>query len=313
MDVLRPVRAFDRRQQAHRWLAIPVAVAKKFADDQAGGLAALVAYYSFFSVFPLLLVFVTILGFVFHGNPSVQHSITNSVLGHFPIIGKEIQAKQLHGLTVSLVIGLLVTLWAGLGVTQAAQNAFDKVYAVPIKERSGFLERRLRGLEFVAAIGVLFVISSLVTGLVSGGLGGTALKVAGVVLSLLLNFAMFAVAFRLLTDDSVRWRELRIGVLVASALWEVLQLVSGYYIGHVVRHASSTYGFFALVIGLLAWLHLGAQTTLYAAEVNVVLARRLWPRSLFDPMRQADERALTTLAKVEERSEREQIDVRFEH
>ena len=66
-----------------------------------------------------------------------------------------------------------------------------------------------------------------------------------------------------------------------------------------------------MVIGLLAWLHLGAQLTLYSAELNVVLARELWPRSLFGPPVPADEETLTALAKVEERSDREQIDVEF--
>ena len=95
-------------------------------------------------------------------------------------------------------------------------------------------------------------------------------------------------------------------------MWEILQILGGIYIGHVVRHASNTYGFFALVIGLLVWLHLGAQTTLYSAEINVVLVRHLWPRSLLDPPVSGDEKTLTAIAKVEERSEREKIDVRFD-
>src|SRR5947209_18447113 len=123
MDLMRPLRAFDRHQQAHRGLAIPVAVIKKFSDDQAGGLAALIAYYAFFSLFPLLLVFVTILGFVLHGDPGLQNSIRKSVLGHFPIIGNDLGNEQLHGRVLSLVIGGVAALWAGLGVTQAAQNA----------------------------------------------------------------------------------------------------------------------------------------------------------------------------------------------
>ncbi len=312
MDLLRPVRAFDRRQQAHRWLAIPIAVVKKFSDDGAGGLAALIAYYAFFSLFPLLLVFTTILGFVLQGDSGAQQSIRSSVLGHFPIIGGQLQSEQLHGRTIALVIGTVASLWAGLGVTQAAQNAFDTVWAVPRKQRPDFLRKRLRGFALVAVLGVMFLISSLVSGLVTGGLGGVALKIVGIALSLLINLVLFAAAFRLLTVATVPSRCLWIGVVAGSVLWEILQVLGGYYVGHVIRHASSTYGLFALVIGLLAWLHLGAQTTLYAAEINVVLTRGLWPRSIFSPEVPADERALTALAKVEERSDREQVDVRFE-
>jgi uncharacterized BrkB/YihY/UPF0761 family membrane protein len=129
-----------------------------------------------------------------------------------------------------------------------------------------------------------------------------------------LNAAMFAAAFRLLTSATVPTRCLSIGVVVAAVLWELLQIAGGVYVNHVLRHASNTYGLFATVIGLLAWLHLGAQMTLYSAEVNVVVARRLWPRSLLGPPEApADEQTLTALAKVEERHESEKIDVRFEN
>ena len=285
---------------------------KKFSDDQAGGLAALIAYYAFFSLFPLLLVFVTILGFVLQGDHSAQESIRNSVLAQFPVIGKQLQGKQLEGHTVALVIGLIAALWAGLGVTQAIQNAFDTVWAVPFKERPDFLRKRLRGFAFVALLGIMFLISSVVSGLATSGLGGPAVKVVGIALSLLLNFCMFAAAFRLLTAASVATRCLWIGVGIGAVMWEILQILGGIYVSHVVRHASSTYGFFAFVIGLLAWLHLGAQMTLYSAEVNVVLVRRLWPRSLLDPPVAGDEKTLTALAKVQERNEREKIDVRFD-
>ena len=98
-------------------------------------------------------------------------------------------------------------------------------------------------------------------------------------------------------------------MIVAAVLWELLQLAGGFYVNHVIRHATNTYGLFATVIGLLAWLHLGAQATLYAAEINVVLTRRLWPRSLFSPAITGDERTLEAIAKVEERSPAEKIDV----
>jgi YihY family inner membrane protein len=312
MDVLRPVRAFDRTQQRHRWLAIPLAVVKKFSDDGAGQLAALVAYYAFFSLFPLLLVFVTVLGYVFHGNNGVEKSIENSVLGHFPVIGDAVRSHKLTGNVVAVVIGILVSLWAGMGVIQAAQNGFDRVWAVPFKARPDFLRRRLRGLLLLAVLGTLFVVSTIVSGLVSAGLGSVGIKVGGIGLSLLLNFALFAAAFRLLTSASVRSSSLWLGAVIGGLLWEVLQVGGGAYVNHVVRHASSTYGVFATVIGLLAWLHLGAQATLYAAEVNVVVLRRLWPRSLLGPPTEpADEAALRALAQVEERSDHERVEVEF--
>jgi len=306
------VHAFDRIQQRHRWLAIPSAVLKKFGDDQGGSLAALVAYYAFFSLFPLLLAFVTILGFVLQGNEDAQHSVEHSVLGQFPVIGDQIEVHALTGHTLALVIGLLGSLWGGLGVTQAAQRAFDHVWAVPHKDRPDFLHSRLRGLALLIVLGVLFVFASIVPGLVIGGLGGPVVKVAAIIVSLLLNLGLFFFAFRFMTSDEIPTKCLLIGVVVAAVVWELLQIVGGYYIGHVYKKTSSTYAQFALVIALMVWLHLGAQLTVYAAEVNVVVARKLWPRSLFgDPDQPADQKTLAALAKVEERSAVEQVDVRF--
>jgi YihY family inner membrane protein len=312
MDVLRPVRAFDRTQQRHRWLAVPLAVVKKFSDDGAGGLAALIAYYAFFSLFPLLLVFVTVLGYVFHGNSSVEKSIENSVLGHFPVIGGEVRSHTLSGDAAAVVIGALVSLWAGMGVIQAAQNGFDRVWAVPFKHRPDFLRKRLRGLLLLVVLGTIFVVSTVVSGLVSAGLGSLGIKIGGIGLSLLLNFALFTASFRLLTSGSVPTRSLWIGAVIGGLLWEVLQVAGGAYVDHIIRNGSNTYGVFATVIGLLAWLHLGAQATLYAAEVNVVVLRGLWPRSLFGPpTAPADEATLRALAEVEERSDHERVKVEF--
>jgi YihY family inner membrane protein len=314
MDLLRPVRKFDRYQQRHRWLAIPMAVVKKFGDDQAGNQAALVAYFAFFSLFPLLLVFVTLLGFVLQGDLHAQQSVEDSALSQFPIVNGQIKTHALHGNVAALVLGLVTSLLAGLGVTQAAQNAFDRVWAVPLKDRPNFIQSRLRGLALLGSLGVLFLVSTLASGLVTGGLGkGPVVEIAGIVLSLLLNFGLFMAAFRLMTAATVPTRDLRVGVLVAGVLWEILQLGGGYYVGHVVKNSSNTYGTFAFVIALLVWLHLGAQMTLYAAEVNVVVKRRLWPRSLLGaPTEPADKRTLTALAKVEERHPEEQVDVEFE-
>ncbi len=317
MDLLRPVRVFDDFQQRHRWLAIPMAVVKKFGDDQGGGLAALVAYYAFFSLFPLLLVFVTVLGFVLQGDPNAQKAVENSALSQFPIVGGPNGALShlggLRGSGIALIIGLVTSLLAGLGVTQAAQNAFDRVWAVPFKDRPNFIQSRLRGIGLLVSLGLLFILATGASGLVSGGLGGGPLVgIAAIVISLLLNFALFMAAFRLMTASSVPARELRTGAIVAGIFWEILQLVGGYYIGHVFHHSSSTYGTFGLVIALLVFLHLGAQLTLFAAEVNVVLGRGLWPRSLLGPPdAPADQETLRALAKVEERSEEQQIDVEF--
>jgi membrane protein len=312
MDLMRPVHALDRYQQRTKGLGIAIAVVKKFGNDQAGNLGALIAYYAFFSLFPLLLVFTTILGFVLHGNPSAQQSIVHSALGQLPLIGTSITTHSLSGSVVALIVGLVTSLLAGLGVTSAAQNALDTVWAIPFKDRPNFLKSRLRGIGLLVSLGILFIISTGASGLVSGGFGGVGAKIAGYVVALVVNFGLFFASFRFMTVSAIPSRDLRIGSAVASVLWTILQSLGGYYLGHVLKGDKGTYGEFATVIALLVWLHLGAQILLYSAEINVVLTRRLWPRSLFGPPdAPADKRTLRALAKVEERSEEQKVDVEF--
>jgi inner membrane protein YhjD len=314
MDILAPVKRFDRFQQRHRPLALPLAVVRKFGNDQGGNLAALVAYYAFFSLFPLLLVFVTVLGFILQGHPHAQQSVENTLLQNFPAGTKLLEPKALQGHIIALVLGMATALWSGLGVTNAAQNALDTVWAVPFKERPDFFMKRLRGLGLLAALGVLFIIATGASGVVTGGLGGPWAKAGGIIVSLLVNTVLFLAAFRLLTDDSIATRCLWPGIVIAAVAWTILQAVGGYYIGHVEKHFSSSYATLGFVIGLLVWLHLGAQMTLYAAEVNVVVQRGLWPRSLLGPpVQPADQETLAALAKVEERHEDERVEVTFEN
>jgi membrane protein len=118
--VERAFRRADLRQRRLPPLALAFAVVKKFGDDQAGGLAALIAYYGFFSMFPLLLLFVSVLGIILPGDPGIQHQIVHSALAQFPVIGTEIGSKAgVHGLTgtwLTAAVGAAGAVWAGLGV-----------------------------------------------------------------------------------------------------------------------------------------------------------------------------------------------------
>jgi inner membrane protein YhjD len=282
-QIRRALSAVDRFQQRRGPLAFAVAVLKKFDDDQGVQLGALIAYYGFFSLFPLLLVFVTVLGFVLQGNPGAQESVLHSTLSQFPIIGNQLQQNvhSLKGSGLALGIGLVGALLAGLGITGATRNAFDVVWKVPRRERSNFVVWRLRGLALLTTLGVLSIVSTAAAGYVTAQTAGAVEVLAGVLAALAANLLLFFTAFRLLTVRQVETRDLLPGVVVATVLWQALEHVGGYYVDHVVRHAQQTSGLFAFVLGLLTWLYLGGQVTVLAAEVNVVRAKRLWPRELF--------------------------------
>ncbi|HWH11424.1 MAG TPA: YhjD/YihY/BrkB family envelope integrity protein [Solirubrobacteraceae bacterium] len=314
MEIPGPLRTFDRYQQRHPAIGFPIAVLKKFSDDQAGGLAALIAYYAFFSLIPLLLVFSTGLAFVLHGHPSIYNDVRNSTLSEFPIIGDHLKQgpSTINGSGLALVVGIVGALLPGLGATQAAQNAFDQVWAVPHKDRPNFLIKRVRGLGMLVTLGTLNLASTVLAGLVTGSSRGILATVAGIVVTLLVNVAIFIMAFRLLTSKTIELRCLIPGALIAAVFWAILQAVGGIYISHVYKHASAVNSIFELVIPLLTWLYLGAQVTLYSLEIDVVRARHLWPRSLFDdPQSGADHETLRGLAKIEERNQNETVDVTF--
>ncbi len=307
------LRAHDRRQQQHPRLSFLAAVIKKFGDDQGGQLAALIAYYAFVSLFPLLLVLVTVLGFVLQGDPGEQKRILDGALGQFPLISDQLKLQSLTGSSFGLAIGVLGSLVAGMGITGAAQSAFNRIWSVPFKDRPNFLHARLRGLGMLAILGTLSIVSTTAAGFVGSASHAAPAVVAGVIVAFVFNLALFMTAFKLLTAVETTWRELLPGVIVAAVFWQLLQHLGGFYVDHELKRTGPLYGVFALVLGLLAWLYLGAQLTIFAAEINVVRVRRLWPRSFFsDPLLDADRRALTSSAEVEERVQEENVDVSFE-
>ncbi len=299
----RAARAVDRFQQSHPVVGFPYAVFKKYGDDDGGRLAALIAYYGFFSLFPLLLVLVSGLGFVLSGHPDLRQSIVDSALGQFPVIGDALGAGSsvnggLQGSTVSIVIGGTTAIWAGLGVAQAAQAAMNTVWDVPRASWPNFVFRRLRALGMLALLGVIVVVSTFVSGYGSSGHGSAGVAYLGWVVAFVLNLGLFELAYQILTAKSLEWRRVLPGAVTASALWTTLQAVGGYYLTHELQSASDVYGTFALVLALLVWIALGAQITILCAEINVVWNRRLWPRSLVQPpLTNGDERVYRAIVE----------------
>jgi membrane protein len=308
--------AVDRLQREHAPLAFAVGVLKKYSEDQGGQLAALITYYGFISLFPLLLVFVTILGFILDGNPSLREQIEHGTLGKFPLLGSSLKLHALSGSGVALAIGLVLTLLGGLAITNIAQFSLNRMWGVPFRRRPDFFMSRLRGLRLLAILGLMTVLSSVAGGFVGASEHGSVSAwqlIAGVIVSLLVNCVLFSAAFRLLTAARIPWRDHAPGVAVATVLFTALQYFGGLYVSHELKHTSPLYGSFALVLGLLAWLYLCAHATLLAIEVNVVRAHRFWPRTLFgDELLESDKRAISATARIQERVDSERIHVRFE-
>jgi YihY family inner membrane protein len=317
--VQRMLHRADDIQRAHRALAFPFAVMKKFGDDRASRLAALIAYYGFFSLFPLLLVFVTIAASVLDGNPALQKRLIDSVLEQFPVVGTEIgtviekSVRQLSGSPLALTVGLVGALWTGTAVVAAAQQAMDDIWDVPRAERPGLLGRIVRAFLLLFVFAASIVLSTFLTGAgTETGWGSIVLRAISLVGLTLVSVAVFGFAFRVLTVASVSWRQVLPGAVLAAIGWTALLLVGSWVVTRQIGHASAVYGLFATVIGLLAWIYLAAQLFLLAGEVNVVLARRLWPRSLAPPpLATEDHEVLADQAEEQRARPEERVDVTF--
>ena len=221
----RLVQAVDDFQQRHRWLAFPFAVVKKYGDDQAGRHAALLAYYGFFSLFPLLLVAVTLIGFILQGRSDLADRIVSSTAAQFPIIGKDIattvEGSHLRGSGLALVVGAAFALWGALGVADAAQQAMNSIWNVPRRRYPSFVLRRLRGLAWLVLLGGGLLAASLAAG-VAHAAGSAWSGVAGVAASAVVNTLLFLVGFRVLTVRNVPLRSLLPGALLAALAWALL-------------------------------------------------------------------------------------------
>lgn len=290
----RVLAAIDHLQEGRGWLAVPWAVFKKFQEDSASNLAGLIAYHGLLSLFPLLLLLAAVLNLVLHGNPQLQSQVLAAAARDFPALSQYVKSASAGASGTAVGIGLVGALWAGLGVTRACERAFNNVWDVPMADRPNFLAARIRGLGLLGLLGTTTLLSTAVAALGSvGGPLGIPLAVVGALGPLAINFGLYLLAFQLLTNIHVAWRQLVPGAVLGAVGWTLLQNLGTFFIQHEVSHASAVYGSFAVVIAILAWIYLGGQLTLYAAEVNVVWGYHLWPRSLSGPPRtEADVRAL---------------------
>jgi YihY family inner membrane protein len=300
----RQVRRLDRFQQRHTVLAFPWAVMQKFGNDQAGGKAALMAYYGLFALFPLLLLLATILGFALAGNPALREQVIDTAVGKIPVIGEQIRSEvhPLEGNTTALVIGIVGTIYGSLGIGFAAQNAMNTVWNIPYVRWPNIVKRYLRTFGVIGLLGLGILSSTALTTFATAIANGVAATVFGVAGAFAVNLGLFLLAFMLLTAEPLGPRDVAVGVVCAAVFWQTLQLIGTWYVARGLAQASPTYGVFAVVITLLSWLYLGSQLTLLAAEINVVLRYRLWPRSVTQPpLTRADRLTLTRLARMETR------------
>ena len=311
----RMIRRVDSAQQQFGPASLLFGVMKKFGDDNAGTLVSNFAFSAFVCVFPLLLVLITVLNLVLSHDPGAQKAVLHSALGEFPVIGSQL-GHNLHGLQRSSVIGLIVgvlgLLWGSTGLAQAGLFSMAQVWNLPGPERPNYITRLGRSFTFLGVLGSGLIVTTVLASFGTFGRHNVGLGILSELLAVAVNVAMYLGVFRVLTPKAVQTRQLLPGAMLGGVTWTILQALGGYLIGHDLRNDSVEYGVFGLVLGLVAFIYLGSEITIYAAEFNTVLARHLWPRGMVQPpLTTADQTSMELQATQNQRHPEQKGSVAF--
>lgn len=272
----------DHLQRRHRWMALPLAVFKRFGEHAGGRLATAISYWGFFSIFPLMLVFVTVLNLVLEDDPETREDLVEGALGQIPVLGSDLADTQsaLGGSWTTIIVGLLVALWAGLAAANALQTALEEISDTPMFERPNGAVLRVRSVAVLVIFAVGLSISTLSISAAQFEKFGLLTSAAGFVISFVVHASILLITFKLFISGRNRFGELLPGALVAGAGIVALQAIGTYIVNRYIKGASDTYGTFAVVIALLSWFFLVSRVVLLGAELNAVLINQVWPRSL---------------------------------
>jgi YihY family inner membrane protein len=313
--VEKAIRRVDATQQRLTPTAFVFGVVKKFGDDNGGVLVSNLAYSAFVAMFPLLLVLVTLLGLIASIDASFKADVLNAVAGQVPLIGHQLTGN-VHQLkrasVIGLVVGLAGLIWGSAGLAQAGLFTMAQVWNLPGPARPGYVQRLGRAVLFLCLLGGGVIVTTGLASLTTYLHSGLAFKVMVEVVTAAFNSGMYLGAFRALTPQGVPTSRLIPGAITGGILYTVLQVLGTYLVHHYL-HSDSVYGVFATVLGLVAWIYLAVEITVYSAEVNVVLARRLWPRAIVQPpLTEADRASMALQALQNQRRPEQHVEVTFD-
>jgi membrane protein len=273
----------DEFQQKYHPLAFIYAVIKKYSDDEAGHRAALLTYYGFLSLFPLLLVATSIADFVSQHNTHVRTKLLTYATSYFPVVGQQLQ-QNIHGSRsagTALVVGIVFALYGARGIANAVRDALDDSWAVPRAKRSGFPASFFKSIALLFGVGLSLILTTALAGYATAVLGHSIIfRIVPIAINAALLYLICMYVFILGTSNRRPRRELRLGAIAAVVGMLILQTLGGYLITHQLHKTSGAYGQFSLVLAVMFWIYLIAQVFTYAIEINVVHAYSLWPRSL---------------------------------
>lgn len=294
------IASLDKYQRSHFFVGFIYSVIKKFNQDNCGYLSAIITYYSFLSLFPMLIVLTSLTKLLLGKDAYLKNKIVGSAAHYFPIIGSQLQQsiRSPRETGLALIISLLITLYGARGVANVLQYSLSSLWYVPHFKNPSFINNLIRSLSIMVIGGVGLLISSFVSGYTA--IPGNAILVKSLTLisSFILLWLTFTYIFKLSIAGSVRLRQVIIGSGITALVLQLLQILGSFIMVHELKGLSSIYGTFALVVGLLFWIYLQAQMLLYATEVDVVRFYHLFPRSLQGQLTQADKESISKQSQI---------------
>ncbi|HET7827724.1 MAG TPA: YihY/virulence factor BrkB family protein [Candidatus Saccharimonadales bacterium] len=299
----------------HKFIAFPYAVIKKYGEDSGGYMAALLTYYGFLSLFPLLLVAVSVLQLVLHSHPSIQSTVLQHATQYFPVVGNQLDTT-VHargGTGIALAIGILLTLWGAKGIADVFQNNLNLIWGIPKLHRPRFPKNGLKSLAIIILGGFGLVVAAFLSGFASNLDRLFIFRVLSILVSVSVLLGIFWLIFKLgLAYSNINKRALLRSAVIAAVGIQILQIIGGLLVTRELHNLKHLYGTFAVTLGLLFWIYLQARVFIYAAVAGVVYDKKLWPRSLVtNELTDADKRSIADQAKRERSIVPERIGVGF--
>jgi YihY family inner membrane protein len=276
------VSRFDTYQQRKHALGFSYAVIKKYGEDGAGYQAALLTYYGFLSLFPLLLVLTTLASMLIGDYPHLEARVIDGLTDYFPLLGNQL-SSHVHGLHrggFALIIGLLFTLYGTHGVAAAFRQGVQHIWRVPKQQRAGFPKSLLKSLSMIVVGGLGFLLASVSAGLAAAAGHGLGFRALSVAVNLVILFWLFTFLLNFSLPRQVSLKQSRVGAAAAAIGLVILQALGGYILARELKNLDALYSNFAIALGLLFWIYLQAQMLYLAVEISVISSQKLWPRSL---------------------------------
>lgn len=312
--IQKTVSKIDRWQRRHRAVAIPYAVVKKYGEDDAGYQAALLTYYGFLSLFPLLLVLTTLVSIFGGQNEELRNTILKGMTDYFPMFSQQltesVQSIEKNGL--QLIIGVLFSLYGARGVADAFRSGVNHIWQTPRTQRDGFPLSLGKSLAIIIVGGGGFLVASISSGFAAAAGRGVPFRVLAIAVNIFILFWLFRFLLNVSLPGRINNRHMRAGAIFAAVGLVLLQLGGNFILGRQLQNLDAVSGYFALVLGLLFWIYLQAQMVYYSIEIASVRSLKLYPRGMQeDDLTEADERAYSRQASREQQVPKEKITTKF--